>query len=555
MNIRSIGLFLVLFFLSLITILPLFHAGFFPIHDSTQVARVYEMKKALVDGFFPVRMVKDLGYGFGYPIFNFYAPLSYYLGGLFALGLSSLLATKIMIGIGMVLAGITMYVLARLFVKTEGALLSSVLYVFAPYHAVNLYVRGAVAELFAYAFLPLAFYGLVRLFRKGDGMSVIVAGLSLAAVILSHNLTALMLVPFYGALTLYYIFKSKPHRKKLLFVLAGFLGLTLSAFYWLPALFETKYTSVATLTTGGSQYKDHFVCLVQLWSSQWGFGGSAPGCLDGLSFQIGKLHILLGVLCIVAVFLGRAKNVLIFSLIGAAFSVFMLLPDSRPLWDSLPPLSYLQFPWRYLQFVSFFLSLTGGIGLYTVLEHFMPGKKHDLIRLGGALLIVFAVVALYTKNFKPQHFITQYPDQTQQRLLTWTVSNISDEYMPMSFVRPSQKSEPPKPIETGGLVRIDVNKTQTLEATISQPTAQTVTINKAYFPAWKIQLTGHEFTPQVKNGIYQLTVPAGTTKLSVNYVSTPIQKIGNLISLLSLLVSFIGIIIWQKKPAVHAKTS
>jgi hypothetical protein len=420
---------------------------------------------------------------------------------------------------------------------------------------VNLYVRGAVAELFAYAFLPLAFYGLVRLFRKGDGTSAVIAGLSLAAVILSHNLTALMLVPFYGALTLYYIFKSKPHKKKLLFVLAGFLGLSLSAFYWLPALLETKYTSVATLTTGGSQYKDHFVCLGQLWSSQWGFGGSAPGCLDGLSFQIGKLHILLGLLGIVAVFLGRAKIVLIFSLLGAVFSVFMLLPDSKPLWDSLPPLSYLQFPWRYLQFVSFFLSLTGGVGLYLVMEHFIPGKKQDLIRLGGTLLIVLAVVALYAKNFRPQHFITPYPDQTQERLLTWAVSRISDEYMPMSFVRPSQESVPPKPIETGGLARIDVNKTQTLQATISQSTSQSVTINKAYFPAWEIQLNGHEFTPQVKNGVYRITVPAGTTKLSVKYVSTPIQKIANLISSLSLLISFIAIITWRKKSGIHAKTS
>ena len=81
---------------SLVAILPLFHAGFFPIHDNTQVARVYEMTKGLSDGMFPVRWSQGLGYGFGYPIFNFYDPLSYYAGGLMGLfGVDALSSTKL----------------------------------------------------------------------------------------------------------------------------------------------------------------------------------------------------------------------------------------------------------------------------------------------------------------------------------------------------------------------------------------------------------------------------------------------------------------------------
>src|SRR3990167_1872112 len=90
--------------LSLWVIKPLFVNGFFPMHDDTQVARVFEMGKALRDGMFPVRWVPDLGYGYGYPIFNFYAPLSYYFGGfLTLLGFDALLATKIMMAVGILL--------------------------------------------------------------------------------------------------------------------------------------------------------------------------------------------------------------------------------------------------------------------------------------------------------------------------------------------------------------------------------------------------------------------------------------------------------------------
>src|SRR3989338_1004644 len=104
---------LIVLFLSLGTVLPLFHSGFFPMHDDTQVVRVNQMYKALSDGQFPVRWVSDLGYGFGYPIFNFYAPLPYYAGAFVNFFTDSLSATKLMFFIGIILSGIFMYLLGK----------------------------------------------------------------------------------------------------------------------------------------------------------------------------------------------------------------------------------------------------------------------------------------------------------------------------------------------------------------------------------------------------------------------------------------------------------
>ena len=85
---------------------------YFPMHDDTQVARVVVMGNALLHGQFPVRWVSDLGYGYGYPLYNFYGPLPYYLGGsLYALGVDSVMATKWMFGIGTILAAVTMFLL------------------------------------------------------------------------------------------------------------------------------------------------------------------------------------------------------------------------------------------------------------------------------------------------------------------------------------------------------------------------------------------------------------------------------------------------------------
>src|SRR3990172_12552232 len=100
--------FIVILIFSFFTYKPLLNPGFFPIHDDTQVARVYEMTQSLKDGMFPVRWVEDLGYGYGYPIFNFYDPLPYYLGaGFMFLGFDALVATKLVMTLGMILSGVS----------------------------------------------------------------------------------------------------------------------------------------------------------------------------------------------------------------------------------------------------------------------------------------------------------------------------------------------------------------------------------------------------------------------------------------------------------------
>src|SRR3989344_7432143 len=98
--------------LSVFSILPLFSPGFFPMHDDTQVARVFEMAKSLSHGMFPVRWVEDLGYGFGYPIFNFYSVLPYYVGGILTnIGIEALSATKIVFILALIGAGVSMFFL------------------------------------------------------------------------------------------------------------------------------------------------------------------------------------------------------------------------------------------------------------------------------------------------------------------------------------------------------------------------------------------------------------------------------------------------------------
>ena len=66
----------------------------------------------------------------------------------------------------------------------------------------------------------------------------------------------------------------------------------MSAFFIVPAIFEMKLTNVGKIISGEFNFSDHFVFWDQLWNSAWGFAGSAKGRMDGMSFKIGKLHLI-----------------------------------------------------------------------------------------------------------------------------------------------------------------------------------------------------------------------------------------------------------------------
>src|SRR3972149_11191211 len=75
--------FLPMFFVLILSILAgrhLFTPGYFNMHDDLQMMRQLEMEKCILDGQIPCRWVPDMGYGFGFPLFNFYPPLPYLVG-------------------------------------------------------------------------------------------------------------------------------------------------------------------------------------------------------------------------------------------------------------------------------------------------------------------------------------------------------------------------------------------------------------------------------------------------------------------------------------------
>lgn len=519
--------------LSFWAIRPFFHQGFFPMHDDTQVARVAQMSQALKDGQLPVRWVADLGYGFGYPIFNFYGPLAYYLGAAFNLaGLDALNATKIMEVLGVILAGVLMYFLAKEFwgpAKLAGwaGIIAGLFYVYAPYHALDIYVRGAVAELWAMAFLPLVFLGLWRLYHNKKS-GVMIAGLGFAAVILSHNLTALMSLPFVLLVSLISFVFSKSKKYLILNTLCFILlALGASAFYWLPALVEMNLTRVFSQVGGGADFRNHFVFVDQLWASPWGFGGSAPGRLDGISFMVGKLHWLL---VLASLFLARRKKILLLPLAVFFLALFMTTAFSRPIWEAVPALAFVQYPWRFLSLAVLAAALLAG-GAVTFSKKFA---------LPLAAVLLLALLVLNVKYFQPQSFNgLKSWEYTAAEKVKWETSKISDEYLPKDFPVLTTRNDVAwqKLAVIGGEATVsNLNlKSQQYRFEVSAQTPAEILVNVAYFPGWQVWVNQKEVAPTVVAGRVKLSFEPGDYQVVFKFTNTPVRTLANLISLVSLL--------------------
>jgi len=362
------------------------------------------MEKCFRDGQIPCRWVLDLGYGFGYPLFNFYPPLPYLVGLPFRfMGLAYIDAIKIVGILGFVLCALNMYLLGRQLWGKKGGIISSLVYTYAPYHSVDLYVRGAMNEFWAMAFFPAIFYSSYRLIKTQSFRYVLLLALSISGLMLSHNLMLLIFAPVAVVWGLFWLFKFKKLSAIIPLAISVFWGFGLSAFFTLPVLFEQKFAHVETLTIGYFNFLAHFLDLRQiLFRINWGYGESILGSGDTMSFALGYLQWIIPGLVLLSLLFSkklREHKLLIFTLIIFTLgALFFSHSKSTPFWLKFKPLQFLQFPWRLLTVAVFSASLVSGA----------IGKTHTLKWLSGLFVLILLLNANY---FRPRTWYVTMTDQ------------------------------------------------------------------------------------------------------------------------------------------------
>jgi hypothetical protein len=545
--------------------------------------RLHQLTRALGDGHFPVRWMPDANYGYGYPFYNYYAPLSIYIAALFRfLGASYVLAIKLAQLAGFIVAAWGMFSLGRRWLGNNwAALLAAAAYTLAPFHMVNVYVRGdSLAEFWAMAFYPLVILGVDRLLnispaadpgmRRARRIGVALLALVYAALVLSHNISALIFTPFLLLYLAYELWdrrkaavmepgveignaaeteksesRSKTGQTILWLALALTLALALAAWFWLPALAESSLAQLEPVTKGYFHYSNHFrdSDLVQrsLTFSYDPDGGRvfSMGLVQALGILLGTAGLLLT---------GRwQKNVVsrghqLFIVSGLILATIMITSLSLWLWDNLPLLSFTQFPWRFLSVQAFFGALaTGGLAL-------LPGRRL-IVPLAIALLLFSALFGLRLDFLKLAD-----GDITAQRLAEyeWYSGNIgttvSAEYLP--------ETVQPRPQTSRWLNSAGRNEAQVLQgqAPVIEPltikTARqewrivagedgaTVLLPTMAWPGWQGWLDDQEQAIETAagSGLITVHITPGEHRLELKLTRTPVRMVGEIVALFALVI-------------------
>ena len=177
-----------LYFIILVLSIPavryLFVNGYFGVSDDLHIGWLFEMDRVVKMLQFPPRYVPDLSFGFGYPLFSFVYPLPFYIAEIFHLvGFSLVNSVKLVFGLSIPLSMYFMYKLLREYTKEDFSLAGAVLYVYAPYRALEMFVRGTIGEIVAFVFFPLIILSVIK-------KKPYILALSLTGLILSHNIMA-----------------------------------------------------------------------------------------------------------------------------------------------------------------------------------------------------------------------------------------------------------------------------------------------------------------------------------------------------------------------------
>jgi len=531
--------------------------------------RTHQMAANLRAGVFPVRWMPDAAYGYGYPFFSYYAALPFYLAGLLhVVGLDILTAIKLTQTLGFIAAAFAMYGWMRRHLSQAGTWLAAVAYTFAAFHLVNVYTRGdSLSEFCAFVFFPLILWAVDGAFEQRNARSVVALALAYGGLVATHNVSALIFSPF---ALLYVIVRAAGLRAprptldalRSTFCALG-LGLALSAWFWVPALGETSYGQLGEQTTGYFNYSNHFrgLDIVQpTLAFDYKVGQTTPFATSSAQAALAVI----GVIAIVVKAIRRRKLEALpaFTLIGLVISTVMITPFSRPVWEHVPFLPLVQFPWRFLTVQAVFTALATAQVADRKMQETQDARRNTQYAC-MALGLLLAITALV--NLRPARLLIGPADVTTERLQLYEMftanvgTTIRYEYLPRQVVPRLYTSdaliEPDQPMRAAALEgeatasRLATAPTKQTWRVMSSPGA-TIAFPILWWPGWQATVDGQPtpIRPANSSGRITLDLASGEHTVILSLGRTPLRAVAEGVSLVALIAV---LVIWLRPMLKH----
>ncbi|HKD52466.1 MAG TPA: hypothetical protein VKB90_16790 [Candidatus Acidoferrum sp.] len=476
--------------------------------------------------------------GFGEPRFIFYPPLSWMLGAAlgFVVPWNAVPGTYIVVA--QTLAGISMFALARRFFPPRAAIFAAASYAANPYALLVVYLRSDFAEELACSVLPLLLLAALQLsgltenrWRSNTRATAIFA-LLFAGMWLS-NAPAGVLATYSMALLFVGAAIARKSPAPLWLGAAGMtLGFGLAGFYLLPAAYEQRWVNISQALAYGLQPAQNFLYTKIADPEHNLFNWIASSVAILLMAMTGAAAMVAHRNALKEEFAREKRSWQALLLLGAA-AVILMLNSSWILWEHLPKLQFVQFPWRWMGI----LALPYAYFAAAAVRRWRPGWV-------WAVIVVMAAVGTAAFLVHKAWWDSDDIPALQEAIASEKGFDGTDEYdpakddhtnLPATAPRVQILAEGAETAKPNGQVRIVKWTAEEKDLSVTSPEPLRLGVRLLDYPAWRVEVEGQQVSPESPESTAQiiLPLPAGTQRINIRFARTRDRVWGAAISCLA----------------------
>jgi hypothetical protein len=304
----------------------------------------------------------------------------------------------------------------------------------------------------------------------------------------------------------------------------------------LPAIYEQSWVNIAQAVSAGSRPLDNFL-----------FVHTTDTEHDAFNRVISWIAIAEIILTLMAAWAAqrwrwRHRNSALWAslVIWAAVCTVLLLSISNPLWDILPKLRFMQFPWRWLLCLGIPFTLLTAMGV-----------RRWTVRV-ALCLATLCVLGFVWQRFQPPWWDTAGDlREMKDNVATGAGYEGTDEYTPAG-ADASSVDKDARRVTVDGPARaaIKVSEWEAVQKvfTVEMSARDNLALHLFNYPAWRVDVNGRQVHAGTREGTGQMLVPveAGMNRVQITFVRTWDRTAGAWISGIAFSLAFV--LLWRPAP-------
>jgi len=507
----------------------------------THLANIAQFTSTLRDGDFPVRWFDGFA-NYGMPMGVIVQQTTSYLGAVFNLVFNNVVFSyNLVVFVGTFFSLLFLFKFLTLHFSKPASLLGVLLFAFAPYRIINIYVRGALPEYFAHVFFPLIFIGLLYWIKQREikGLWFLMTGV--VGILLTHPFTIVIGSFLFIPYALYLLLEKKRSLKESTQILIPFipvilLALGLAAYYIIPLFLEIKYFYYGR--SGQGLLPNQHLTLLNYVGDYWSYFTVHDIDVRGHVIHLGVFELLIAFGGVLYWGSKDRKSRIIPALLGVlGMLIFFTTQYANGIYTSIPFLGGIQHNWRMFTSIVF---------IVPIIAAYIVDRTNSRVLIGIIILtvLVLRVPQLYGKNYLLESDTKHYA----------SIENLHGNILNTIWTGPTQdyptKEFKGEIIEGRGRIvgRIEMNSRRKYE--VKADTELRLVDNTFYFPGWRVYVNGGEvpieFQDMNYRGVITYKVPPGSHTVEVVFTNTKIRLLGNTVTLGSIAL-LIWILFFNKK--------